>query len=129
MALTIEKAAELGFYLVHKAEGLVRFERVHAAGTAKFEGKDADEALAGIESHLAQHPGAFGTDIARSDGAAEPRDLQQAHSAQVGTAGPTPAADIEAAAAVNVEDLPEVGPAIEAPAEAAEAAPAESVES
>lgn len=100
MALSIEKAAELGFYLVHKAEGLVRFERVHAAGTAKFEGATEDEALEAIDAHLATHPGAFGTDVSRSDGAVESLDVQVQHSAQVGPSDlPTPAADAAAAAA------------------------------
>ena len=105
MSLSIEKAAELGIHLVHEAEGLVRFERVGAAGTQKFEGKDLDGALAVVEAHLAQHPGAAGTDISRSDGASESLDETQKHSAQVGPSDlPTPAADAAAAAPAPAVD-------------------------
>lgn len=110
MALSIEKALELGFALVHKAEGIAHFERVGAAGTQRISGASVDEALENVEAHLAQHPGALGTDISRSDGASESLDDQVQHSAQVGPPGlPSPAADAAAAAA-------------EAPAEEAAAA-------
>ena len=99
MSLSIEALAARGIHLVHEAEGLVRFERVGAAGTQKFEGASRDEALAAVEAHLAQHPGALGVDISRSDGASESLDEQEAHSAQVGPSDlPTPAADAAAAA-------------------------------
>lgn len=119
MSLSIESLAERGIHLVQHIEGkIARFEQIVPAGTKKFEGETLEEALANVEAHLGQHPGALGTDISRSDGASESLDDQIKHSAQVGpTDLPKPAAD-EAAADAETEapEAPEA-PAPEAPAD------------
>jgi len=97
MAISIEKAAELGFHLVHEVEGeIARIERVVAAGTQVFVGETVEEALGEVQRFLDRFPGAPSHVSSRSDGVIESRDVQEAQSASVGTAGPSPAADAEA---------------------------------
>ena len=103
MSFSLKDAEDRGFYLVHEVENLVRFERVHAAGTQRIEGETQEGALAKIEDFISKFPGVFGHTPSRSDGAIESRDVQAAQSAAAGTPGPAPAADAAAAAPAPAE--------------------------
>ena len=93
MALSIEKAAELGFHLVQDIEDAVKFERVHAAGTQVINAKSVEAGLAAIESFISKFPGIFGNSASRSDGAIESKDVQLQQSIAASSDGPSPAAD------------------------------------